>query len=166
MNLLSSLFNPVNFSPMHEDYSYFLNKAQHYCDFQERSYNEVVQKLKSWKLREEIIEKIIQQLEHDDFINEDRFVRAYAIGKLRYNHWGRNKIIMGLRAKGIPDLMIQIGLQEIDGEEYLEVLKKVLHSKTINEKDPWKKQAKLAQYAIQKGFQPSLVWEMIKDDAD
>ncbi len=151
---------------MHEDYSYFLNKAQRFCDFQERSYNEVILKLRSWKLREEIIEKIVQQLEHDDFINEDRFVRAYAIGKLRNNHWGRNKIIMGLRSKGVPDLMIQIGLQEIDGDEYLEVLKKVLRSKTINEKDPYKKQAKLAQYAVQKGFQPSLVWETIKGGSD
>lgn len=151
---------------MVEDYSFFLNKAQRFCDFQERSINEVLVKLRSWKLSDENTKKILQQLVHHDFINEERFVRAYTIGKMRFNHWGRNKIIMGLRAKGISDELIQNGLKHIDSAEYLEVLQKVLQNKTINEKDPYKKKAKLAQYAIQKGFPPSLVWETIKGGLD
>jgi SOS response regulatory protein OraA/RecX len=39
----------------------------------------------------------------------------------------------------------------------------VLSSKKIDEKDPYKYKAKLAQYAIQKGFQPSLVWQTINE---
>ena len=140
-----------------------LDKARQYCDYQERCIFDVKQKLKQWQAIPEVIEQVIPQLEKENFIDEDRYVRAFALGKLRNNKWGRNKIIYALRMKNIPDLVIQIGMQEIDNEEYPEMLKKVLSAKKINEKDPFKRKAKLAQYAIQKGFQPALVWQILNE---
>ncbi len=138
-----------------------LEKARQYCDYQERSFDEVKDKLKSWNAAPHLIDKIVLQLEKEGFIDEDRFVRAYALGKLRHNKWGRNKIIHGLRMKKVPELIIQIGLDELDSEEYLNTLKEVLSSKVIHEEDPFKYKAKLAKYAIQKGFQATLVWDVI-----
>jgi SOS response regulatory protein OraA/RecX len=46
----------------------------------------------------------------------------------------------------------------------MNVLRSVLSEKRIDESDPYKYKAKLAQYAIQKGFQPSLVWQVIKEE--
>lgn len=147
---------------MQSDHQYLYEKARQYCDYQERSIKEVKDKLSSWLARPEVIEQVIVQLEKENYLDEDRFVRAYALGKLRVNKWGRNKILMGLRQKGVPELIIQIGLQEIEGEEYVQVLKEVLSGKRIDESDPFRKKAKLANYAIQKGFQPSLVWEILR----
>lgn len=147
---------------MQSDHQYLYEKARQYCDYQERSIKEVKDKLSSWLARPEVIEQVIVQLEKENYLDEDRFVRAYALGKLRVNKWGRNKILMGLRQKGVPELIIQIGLQEIEGEEYIQVLKEVLSEKRIDESDPFRKKAKLANYAIQKGFQPSLVWEILR----
>jgi regulatory protein len=149
---------------MTPDYSFMLDKAKQYCDYQERCMQEVKEKLQSWKARPEVIEAVIHQLEKENYIDEDRYVRAFALGKLRHNKWGRNKIMFALRMKGIPDLMIQIGLQEIDSDEYMQVLKHLLNTKTLSEKDPYKRKAKLAQYAIQKGFQPSLVWSLLNQN--
>ncbi len=140
-----------------------LEKARQYCDYEERCIYDVRNKLHQWSVQGELIDKIILQLENENYIDEDRYVRAFALGKLRINKWGRNKILYALLSKKIPDLIIQIGLEELDSEEYLQTLKQVLSSKKIDEKDPYKYKAKLAQYAIQKGFQPSLVWQTINE---
>ncbi|MBK9291528.1 MAG: RecX family transcriptional regulator [Bacteroidetes bacterium] len=150
----------LDMAPEHE---FFLEKARHFCDYQERCIFEVREKLQSWNVRPEVAEQIIVQLEKEGYLDEDRYVRAFALGKLRHNKWGRNKIIYALRQKRIPELIIQIGLSEIDSEEYLNVLRSVLSEKRISETDPYKYKAKLANYAIQKGFQPSLVWQVINE---
>jgi regulatory protein len=140
-----------------------LEKARQFCDYQERCVDEVRQKLLQWHADPHLIDKIIIQLENENYLDEDRFVRNYALGKLRHNKWGRNKIIQGLRQKGVPELFIQIGLEEIDSEEYIQTLKEVLSAKRIKEEDPFKMKGKLAQYAIQKGFQSSLVWDVLNN---
>lgn len=144
-----------------ENLNYLLDKARRFCDYQERTLFELHQKLKSWSVSEANCTKIIRQLEEEDLINEERFARSYALGKLRNNHWGRNKIIAGMRSKGLPELMIEIGLSEIEESEYQKILQKVLESKKIKETDDYKRRTKLAQYAYQKGFQPNLIWQMI-----
>ena len=69
---------------------------------------------------------------------------------------------MALKMKGISDEIITNALSEIDPEIYREELIKVLKSKKINETDPYKRRAKLEQYSMQKGYEPSLVWETLK----
>ncbi|MDN5348783.1 MAG: regulatory protein [Bacteroidales bacterium] len=144
-------------------FAYFLDKARNYCDYQERTLQEVKNKLQSWSISDELCNKIIRQLEEEDMINEERYARSYALGKLRNNQWGRNKIIAGMRSKGLPELMIEIGLSEIEEEEYRKILQKVLESKKIKETDDYKRRTKLAQYAYQKGFQPQLIWQLINE---
>ena len=69
---------------------------------------------------------------------------------------------MSLKMKGISDEIIGNALSEIDPEIYRSELIKVLESKKINETDPYKRKAKLAQYAIQKGYEPGLVWDVLR----
>ena len=80
---------------------YILNKARNYCAYQERCLEEVKTRLKEWKVQSRFIEKILEELLKDDFINEERFARIFSSGKFRYNHWGKNKIIYEL--KEAPD---------------------------------------------------------------
>ena len=59
----------------------------------------------------------------------------------------------------VPDLIIQIGLEEIDDEEYEETLKEILQRKNreISEKDPFKRKQKLVAFAAQKGYDYGLI---------
>ena len=66
--------------------------------------------------------------------------------------------------KHIPELYVQMGLSEIDEQEYIETLKSVIASKKIDEPDPYKKNNKLVRYAIQKGFRADLAWQVIKGE--
>jgi len=149
---------------MSPESSFLLNKARQYCAASERCVVDVEQKLRQWKAEDITIQRIINQLEKEDFLNEERYARAFAVGKLRHNKWGRNKIIYALQRKHIPELYIQIGIGEIEDEEYLTVLKSVLSSKKIDEVNEWKRNNKLVNYAVQKGFQADLCWKVLKGE--
>lgn len=144
--------------------SYLLDKARKYCAYQERCIYDVKQKLLEWSVSEKSIESIITQLEREDYINEERFAVSFALGKLRNNKWGKNKIFYALSQKHIPELYVQMGISEIDDEEYLKILKSVLASKQIDEADTYRKENKLVRYAVQKGFQASLAWKVVRGE--
>ena len=116
-----------------------MEKARKYCAYQERSIFDVKSKLNSWNLSENIVSEIILKLKKEDFINEDRFALAFATGKLRNNKWGRNKISYALAQKRVPDLTIQIALNSLDEDEYLQTLKYVLTSKKIDDDNDFRK---------------------------
>ncbi len=148
---------------MTEHHQYILSKAQQYCSYQERSLFEVKTKLEEWQTQGKVTEKIIVQLFRDDYLNEERFAKSFALGKFRQKQWGKNKIIYALKLKKVPDLIIQIGLQEIDDIEYTNTLVNLLKkkSKEIKEKNFHKKNYRLAAYATKKGFRSGLVWDVI-----
>ncbi|MBC8319179.1 MAG: RecX family transcriptional regulator [Bacteroidetes bacterium] len=149
---------------MAPEHTFLLDKARNFCAYQERSIFDVKAKLISWKVSEKIISEIILQLEKEDFINEERFTFAYATGKLRNNRWGRNKISYALRQKQLPELTIQIALNSLDEEEYINTLKAVLSSKKIDDNDEFRRNNKLVKFAQQKGFQPELAWKVLKGE--
>lgn len=146
------------------EYTFLLEKARKYCAFQERSIFDVKFRLLSWNINEKIIADVILKLKQENFLNEERYAIAFAQGKLRNNKWGRNKISYALRQKQIPELTIQIALETIDDKEYIDILKRILSLKKIDEKNNDKRNMKLIAYARQKGFQPELVWKVIKGD--
>src|SRR6201985_1669321 len=113
-----------------------LAKAERYCAYQERAQQEVRDKLYEWGLWPEAVENIIAQLIGANFLNEERFAKAYALGKFRQKGWGRIKIKQGLKLKKVPDVLIKKALQTIDPDDYLQVLDKVIREKaaTITEK--------------------------------
>ncbi len=134
----------------------FLQKARNFCVYQERCNYDVRRKLEAWMLNEETIGKIILLLNREGFIDEERYARIFALGKMRNNNWGRNKIIYALNKKNISESYIDVGLSEIDEEEYINVLKVVLSSKKVEGESEYIRKNKLIKYATQKGFQPEL----------
>ena len=149
---------------MSPEHTFLLDRARKYCAYQERCIFDVKQKLIEWQAAEVTIKKIIKQLKKEDYINEERFAGSFVLGKLRHNKWGKNKIFYALSKKHIPELYVQIGLNKIDDEEYVRILKALLVAKKIDEKDDFRRNNKLVKYAVQKGFQADLVWKVIKEE--
>ena len=100
-----------------------LIKAESYCAYQERCQQEVRDKLYSWGLHEVQVENVIAELIASNFINEERFAKAYAGGKFRIKKWGRVKISIELKRRKISTYCIKKGLAEIEEEEYVAYLK-------------------------------------------
>lgn len=138
-----------------------LKKLLHYCQYQDRCMQEVRTKLTTFDIPSSDKEKIMQVLVDEGFIDDERYASTFVRSKIHLKKWGVNKIRMALKMKGISDEIIQNALSEIDPENYREELIKVLKAKKINKTDPYKRKAKLAQYAMQKGYEPGLVWELV-----
>lgn len=142
-----------------------LTKAEHYCAYQERSQQEVRDKLYEWGLWTDAVENIISQLITGNYLNEERFAKAYTQGKFKQKAWGRIKITQGLKLKKVPDVLIKKALLTINGDDYIKVLQKVLNKKTplIKEKTEFKRRYKLQQYAMSRGFEADLVADVLKN---
>jgi regulatory protein len=139
-------------------------KIYRYCAYQERSHHEVRDKLYSYGLFKDEVEEILSHLITEGFLNEERFAKAFAGGKFRMQKWGRIKITHELEARGLTPNCIKAGLKEIDEQSYLVTLRELLTRKSgqTSEENDFVKRDKLARYAIQKGFEPELVWSIIK----
>ena len=142
-----------------------LAKAEHFCAYQERAQQEVRDKLYDWGLWPDAVENIIIQLIGGNFLNEERFAKSYVQGKFRQKGWGRIKIKQGLKFKKIPDGLLKKALLTIDGDDYLEMLNKILVKKAalLTEKMPYKRRYKLQQYALSRGFEADLINDVLKN---
>ncbi len=138
-------------------------KAEHYCAYQERSQQEVRNKLYEWGLFRNEVEEVISELIGDNFLNEERFAIAYALGKFRMKDWGRVKIRQGLKLKSVSDYCIRKAIGMIDMDDYEQSLSELIEKKArlIHEKDDFKRKHKLAGYAISRGFEPDMVWAVL-----
>jgi regulatory protein len=142
-----------------------LARAERYCAYQERAQQEVRDKLYEWGLWTDAVERIISELISNNFLSEERFAKAYATGKFRQKGWGKIKIKQGLKFKRVPEILIKKALNTIEGDEYYAMLENILQkkSRSIVEKDTFKRKYKLQQYALSRGFESDMIIEVLKE---
>ncbi len=150
------------------NYNQALDKSEKYCAYQERCQSEVRNKLYEWGMHSKEVESIIAELITNQFINEERFARAYANGKFRIKQWGRIKIKIELKKRKLSDYCINAALKDIPENEYLEMLKKLIlkKAKLTKNTNTYVYKNKLAEFAISKGYENNLVWEVIEKMKD
>lgn len=140
-----------------------LQKLRHYCGYQERCHSEVREKLYNLGVRKNEHDSILSTLIEDGYLNEERFAIAFAGGKFRQNHWGRNKIKYALRQKQVSDYSVRKALKQINEKEYQAVLKKLADEKYESLKnEQWLvRKKKTMDYLLQKGFEMELVNKIV-----
>ena len=140
-------------------------RCSRYCAYQERSHKEARNKLFAYGLYPAEVEQTLTRLITEGFLNEERFARAFAGGKFRMQKWGRYKIKRALEGHGLSSRCVQRGLQEIEGAAYTKVLRSLLRRKldAVKDENPLKARHKAGVFAIGKGYEPELVWEILKD---
>ena len=136
-----------------------------YCAYQERSHQEVRNKLLNLGVYGNEIDEMISSLITDGYLNEERFAKAFVGGKFRVKHWGRVKINRELEARGLTRNCIKSGLAEIDEEDYLKSLINLLEKKAaqVHDTDSFVRKDKIARFAISKGYEPEMVWKIVQD---
>ncbi|WP_035668819.1 regulatory protein RecX [Flavobacterium sp. 83] len=142
-----------------------IHKIEHFCAYQERSHEEVVQKLRSMKMESEEIDSIMAHLISDNFLNEERFACSFARGKHRIKHWGKIRIVNELKSKKITQTLINIALKEITPEEYATTFHTLAerHWESIRETNLMKKRKKFCDYMLRRGFESNLVYDKVKE---
>jgi regulatory protein len=141
-----------------------LQKAKHFCAYQERSHAETVTKLYGFGLYKSDVERLISQLIEEGYLNEERFAIQFAGGKFRMKKWGRIKIQYELRLKKISSFNIKKALAEIDEGEYEKTLFALVSAKwkALKNEQHINRVVKTKNYLLQKGFEPLLIDGCIK----
>lgn len=145
-----------------------LIKMEMYCSQAEHCSFDIHEKLKKYDLNEKQANEIVKKLCEEKYIDDSRYCRCYALDKFRYNHWGRIKIYQSLRQKGIGKDIIENALQEIDEEEYLNILLKLLKQKNKNicYQSEYDRKGKLTRFAAGKGFEINLITKVLNVEED
>lgn len=142
-----------------------LLKLEHYCAYQERCHYDVHKKLYDLRIPEVGHDEIIHHLISNNYLNEERFVKAYVKGKFRLKKWGKVKISIELKTRKISDYLIQLGLEEINFSEYREACETLYDKKisTLRDSKQYIRQQKAVRFIISKGYEPNLAWEISKE---
>ena len=125
------------------------------CAKSEHSRADAYEKFKRWGFSGKTINGMLDALEAGGFIDDERFCRSFVNDKFRFNKWGRLKIAQALALRKIPSDITQRYLNEIDEEEYLNILQKLIDTKkrSVQGKNEWDKEAKLIRFAASRGFE-------------
>jgi regulatory protein len=159
------VMNTGNREPDEESgFAQALRKAADYCAAGEHCESDIRQKLYAWGVHQSVSDKVITQLVDQGFVNNLRYAMAFAQGKLRLFHWGKQKISAELRQKRLPNEIISQVLDEIDETEYQECIQKLINKKMRELKsDTRESRNKIARFLIGKGFEPDLVFSLLKE---
>ena len=140
-------------------------KLESYCAYQERCHKEVKSKLKEMKMIPEAVDKIMVHLIQNNYLNEERFAKAFVRGKFRIKKWGKNRLNRELKFRDISKYSIDSALKEIDLQEYYLTLDELVKKRIaqVKEKNPYKRKRKVADYLLYRGWEPNLVYEKLNE---
>lgn len=141
-----------------------LQKLKHYCAYQERCHSEVKEKLFQLGVWKKDHDEIIATLIEENYLNEERFAIAFAGGRFRIKHWGRLKIRHELKQKQVSEYCIKKALKQIDEDDYLKAMDKLIIDKynSLKGEQYLIRKKKTTDYLLQKGFEPDQISIRIK----
>ncbi len=140
-------------------------KAASFCAYQERCHKEVKQKLAEWGIYGLEADELMVKLIELNYLNEERFAQAFAGGKFRVKQWGKLRIKQELKMRDVSDYCINKGLKEIEEEDYRNTLGEVLEKKlsSLGKLKAPEAKNKAYKYALSRGYEPQLIWEVLAE---
>ena len=136
------------------------------CAQAEHCRQEMRDKMTRWEIDSDTQEQIISRLVKERYIDDERYARAFVKDKVRYNKWGRRKVEQALWQKRIADDIRERVLDEVDEEEYLNVLRPLLKQKRKSTKaeNDYELNQKLVRFALGRGFTYDIIRQCIDVD--
>lgn len=145
--------------------------ALKYLSHAPKSSREVELKLKEKGFTEDEISETIIYLRNLGYINDEMFAKNWANSKIKSRFWGKKKILLGLKQKGIPDELLKQVAHDLTETSELNTanfaLKKWLKTKKIgrtpdSDSDGKKLMQKAFNYLQTKGFSTSVIITIIR----
>jgi regulatory protein len=145
-----------------------LNKAMAECSRREFCCEDIRNKLVEWGIEINDAEKIIGVLISEKFIDESRYASAFVWDKFKYNKWGKVKLAAHLRAKKLSSEIIKSALDSIEDELYNKFLRELIesHRRSVKAKNQYDLKAKLLRYGLSKGFESSLLYDILNESGE
>nr|WP_314865438.1 regulatory protein RecX [uncultured Flavobacterium sp.] len=142
-----------------------IHKIEHFCAYQERCHDEVMQKLRTMKMDSAEIDEILAHLIQENYLNESRFACSFARGKHRIKLWGKVRIVNELKLRNISTYNINLALKEITSEEYETNFNDLAERNwnSIKESNGLKKRKKCCDFLLRKGYESNVVYGKVKE---
>ena len=136
------------------------------CAQAEHCEQEMRDKMKRWGIEPDAQDRVVARLVKERYVDNERYARAFVKDKIRYNKWGRRKVMQALWMKRIDDDIQRSVLDEIDDKEYIDVLVPLLKQKrkTIKAKSDYELNQKLVRFALGRGFDFSIIRQCMDVD--
>lgn len=108
-------------------------------------------------------EAMLEYLRSNGYIDNARYAKAFASDKVRFSGWGRLKIRMALKVKGMDDRTISTALEYVSADDYSAALAKALAAKAGSfDLGEVKDRQKLYRHLASRGFEPSVIIPAIR----
>ena len=136
------------------------------CARSEHCQWEMLEKMRRWELDDAALARVMARLVKERYVDDERYARAFVKDKVRYNKWGRRKVEQALWQKRIDDDIRERVLDEVDEEEYLNVLRPLLKQKrkSIKAGNDYELNQKLVRFALGRGFTYDIIRQCIDVD--
>ena len=134
-------------------------QAEH-CEY------EMQEKMRRWEIAGDAQARVMQRLITERYVDDERFARAFANDKVKYNKWGRRKVEQAMWLKHIAEDIRQRVLDSIDDEEYIAILRPLLQQKrrSVKAHNYYELRQKLIKFAIGRGFTMDIIKQCISID--
>ncbi len=134
-------------------------QAEH-CEY------EMQEKMRRWEIADDAQARVMQRLITERYVDDERFARAFANDKVKYNKWGRRKVEQAMWLKHIAEDIRQRVLDSIDDEEYIAILRQLLQQKrrSVKARNDYELRQKLIKFAIGRGFTMDIIKQCISID--
>ena len=141
------------------------SKLQYYCSYQDRCHKEVIEKLKTFNIKSNESNEIISNLIKDNYLNESRFSENFVRGKFKIKNWGKVRIVRELKQRNISRYNINLGLKEIDSQEYQNKLDEIFKNKlsSLNNLNKTIIKKKIISYLLYRGWESNLIYSKINE---
>ncbi len=141
-----------------------LSKAMQCCSRKEYNSRAMLEKIISWGCVQEDAQSIVNALIEQKFIDDRRYTEAYVKDKLHFNKWGRIKMAYMLRMQGIDETIIRTALNDLEENEYKQILGDELAKKykTIRSDNITETKGKLFRFAASRGFETDVIYQVVE----
>ena len=146
-------------------YQQILSRVSAICSKSEKCKADIVPILEKAELTGEEIEKAMNYLLKERFIDEARYASHFVHDKFYLNKWGKFKISYMLRQKRIPEGIISGCLSRISADDYEKTLRSLLVSKakTIRGISKMEQKTKLMVFAQGRGYESELAFRLANE---
>lgn len=142
------------------------SRAINYISGKLKTKYEVRLKLKENGFAEDVIDKVLDILEKEEYLNDKVYCEIFIEDKKKLNGYGKNKIKSLLIQKGISKNIFEDFLDEFEyDEEFDNALKMGIKKLNLlsNEEDNFKKRQKIINYLAYRGFGFDVINDVLKE---
>lgn len=143
--------------------------AIRFLNYKQRTEKEVYRKLKSHKLSDESINKIMLFLKEFKFVNDENYAKLFVESKKLLKPEGRRTVRIKLAQKGIDKELSEKSVSENYSEEEELIKAKELYDKyrkKVRGKNEADKKQKCYRFLLSKGFTYDLINRVLKVEED